>query len=861
MKLHKILSGVLALVMAFTMVLAVPVNAVEDSTPVAKIGDTEYATIKAAIEAVPKNTPTTITLLCDATTTGPMVGHQYTQNITIDLGGHTLSNNGIVLTAYRAGTTLTLQNGTVKGNATTGTLRATYGGKIVLGDDLTVAGAGGSAVLVYADNGTVEVAAENGVQFEGGKQDWKESSNENNKLVVGACINRTYFATLDDALAAAEAGDTVTMMADVDSSAIGAIDKASTLDGNGKTLTSTAGRAINVVTEGDVTIQNLTINASGERAINVIQKPAVLTVDNVTAVAANYTVNLASSAGAAKVTITNSDLTGLNVVNVAAAGAEVTVTNTAITCNDQNEDENYGALTLNKDATDAKIIATDVNLDVKGDSLKAVNSAMNGVITINGSDAEVRKVVAVITYKDSDYYNAFYSLADAIAAAKDGDVITLMADITVDNDDFDILDDCYYTFFKIEGKSITIDLNGKVVYANVTGSVDKMIVGVFSTDNGGHLTLNDSAQGGAVKATSGENPYLVPEKGNTDYNYKFYALLVNYESGCTITVNGGHYSLDFAGDSLAYTGANEGIIVYGGEFDLGNLGGIRNGMPWIFNASGQNTRHVLVYGGNFCADVQHQYYPFEVLMPKELALKKEDGRFVTVDAVAYVNEQEFSGKWYTNEIGYATVEEAEAAVEAPKTAWNGKVSAQEYVTLLVTLTENVVVQGVNAINKATDINLGGNTMTSQNVDATGADKYSTLTLYADTTISGEGVVENTVGYGVTLREEGITVTIKDGTFIGGTTAINVVKGTLVIEGGFFQETTEGDENGHYLINCIDANYKNGIANVMIIGGTFVNWDPSNNTSEGVGTNFVADGYTVVAEEQANGDIWYTVIPA
>ena len=39
----------------------------------------------------------------------------------------------------------------------------------------------------------------------------------------------------------------------------------------------------------------------------------------------------------------------------------------------------------------------------------------------------------------------------------------------------------------------------------------------------------------------------------------------------------------------------------------------------------------------------------------------------------------------------------------------------------------------------------------------------------------------------------------------------------------------------------------------------MNYDPSNNAAEGEGTNFVADGYTVISEEQTNGDIWYTVV--
>ena len=81
------------------------------------------------------------------------------------------------------------------------------------------------------------------------------------------------------------------------------------------------------------------------------------------------------------------------------------------------------------------------------------------------------------------------------------------------------------------------------------------------------------------------------------------------------------------------------------------------------------------------------------------------------------------------------------------------------------------------------------------------------------------------------------------------------RGVAIINGGFFD-----CDGSPYTINCIDSAYKNGTANIIVYGGTFVNFDPSNNTAEGAGTNYVAAGYTVVSEEQSNGDIWYTVVP-
>lgn len=266
-----------------------------------------------------------------------------------------------------------------------------------------------------------------------------------------ASIGSENYETIADAINAAKAGDTITLLADIESSTIVVINKAITLDGNGHKLTSTADRAINVDCDGEVTIKRLTINASGERAINVIKKPAVLKVENVTAVASNYTLCVAASSGAANVTVTGSDFTGLNVVNVAGAGSKIIVSDSKLTCNDQSLVENYAALILNADAVGATITATNVTFDIKGDSLKASSSAEGGEIVINGSSDVTNKAVAIIDYGNNQAY-AFYSLEEAIAFANTGDVITLVDDVILEA-----------TLTIPAGKAITLDLNGKTI--------------------------------------------------------------------------------------------------------------------------------------------------------------------------------------------------------------------------------------------------------------------------------------------------------------------------------------------------------------------------------------------------------------
>ena len=141
--------------------------------------------------------------------------------------------------------------------------------------------------------------------------------------------------------------------------------------------------------------------------------------------------------------------------------------------------------------------------------------------------------------------------------------------------------------------------------------------------------------------------------------------------------------------------------------------------------------------------------------------------------------------------------------------------------------------------------------------------FCALIVDADTTINaGEnGGIDTGVngGYGINVRN-GATLTINGGYYYGGGTAVQVQKGTLIINGGTFACEPFGDPYGYnFLINCLDGAYKNGTAKVVIQGGTFINFDPSNCTAEGAGTNFVADGYKVVSAPQTNGDVWYTVV--
>lgn len=80
-------------------------------------------------------------------------------------------------------------------------------------------------------------------------------------------------------------------------------------------------------------------------------------------------------------------------------------------------------------------------------------------------------------------------------------------------------------------------------------------------------------------------------------------------------------------------------------------------------------------------------------------------------------------------------------------------------------------------------------------------------------------------------------------------------GTIRVNGGTFEAAAA--KNGHsYVLNAQD----NSGCTIEVKGGTFKNFDPSNNICEGEGTNFVAAGYAVTAVENGS-DTLYTVSQA
>ena len=317
---------------------------------------------------------------------------------------------------------------------------------------------------------------------------------------------------------------------------------------------------------------------------------------------------------------------------------------------------------------------------------------------------------------------------------------------------------------------------------------------------------------------------------------------VHVSGGATVTIKGGTFTVgaDAAGAGNAVIESNGGNIVIEGGFFQTDYNW--RGFYYVLNQQNSNPGNITVKGGTFV-----NYDP-------STGDDNLGGNFVA-EGYSVIREDKANGdKWYTvvsksNSEGLKTV-----------LANGGELTVSEKIE-----TNN---SGDNAadrviISKPTTLNLNEKIVFPDNMGNNNTN-FCALIVDADTTINaGEsgGIDTGTNGgYGINVRN-GATLTINGGSYYGGGTAVQVQKGTLIINGGHFacEPYSNPDYGYEFLINCIDSAYKNGTASIEVKGGTFVNFNPANCKAEGAGTNFVADGYKVVSATQTNGDIWYTVV--
>ena len=132
-----------------------------------------------------------------------------------------------------------------------------------------------------------------------------------------------------------------------------------------------------------------------------------------------------------------------------------------------------------------------------------------------------------------------------------------------------------------------------------------------------------------------------------------------------------------------------------------------------------------------------------------------------------------------------------------------------------------------------------------------------ITIYGNGTIdSGGGICIEANGADSVINLTGSTTVYKNDR--SGGELIYCYAGTINITNGTFKNL--GDDKA-YMLNCYDATYRAGTANIIVTGGKFYDFNTADNSAEGEHTSFVPEGYNVetstVVEEEVEHTI-YTV---
>lgn len=296
------------------------------------------------------------------------------------------------------------------------------------------------------------------------------------------------YSTLADAVAAAENGQTVRLLADAEQNTQLDIDKSITLDLNGKTIKNT------VDIWGDDT--NAILSIKGGAKVTITGNGTIAAKENDC-----YTINVVNG----DLTIENGTFVG-NISGVQVQKGSLTINGGDFSLLQKMTDgkgENRYLINCIDDAyvdgsanvaiSGGTFVGFDPNVspEQKVDGKAPSFAAPGAGITKNedGSFTAVDGMTAQILDKDGNSVKAYSTLADAVAAAQDGQTVRLLADVTLDAQ-------------IATGKAITIDGQSKytIKAAKKLASADGKAGMFYRTQSAkGTLTfLNVTLDGGGV---------------------------------------------------------------------------------------------------------------------------------------------------------------------------------------------------------------------------------------------------------------------------------------------------------------------------------------------------------------------------
>lgn len=181
-------------------------------------------------------------------------------------------------------------------------------------------------------------------------------------------------------------------------------------------------------------------------------------------------------------------------------------------------------------------------------------------------------------------------------------------------------------------------------------------------------------------------------------------------------------------------------------------------------------------------------------------------------------------------------------------------------TQTITLLSDIdLARTISVSNKTITLNLAGhklyNTADLWDQPAKDDNNWSLISVRGtgNLTITGNGTLQAKENdcYAVDVQD-GSTLTIENGTLVGNIHAVYVHEGTAYIKGGTYsvqQKYPQTDKGDEFVLNCYDANRRNGSATISVSGGSFINFNPANCQAEGANTNFCAEGYSTKQEDE------------
>lgn len=353
------------------------------------------------------------------------------------------------------------------------------------------------------------------------------------------------------------------------------------------------------------------------------------------------------------------------------------------------------------------------------------------------------------------------------------------------------------------------------------------------------------------------------------------------------TVDGGEGGNNNA--LCAMTGSE--LIIKGGTY---TVGGDANNLAnsCIYSLGGD----VTIYGGYFRSECtyRNRYYVLNMHNSNPGSITVYGGKFENYDPTTGDDfvPSGFVADGYTVTASYDAGSSATvyAVVKATATATDetSLLSSMSKTGAVVVLNDDIDITYV-PVSKRTTLNLNGSTINCNADDALRANKGSNLSIVGNGSIKATAVLPDKQVSGVSVRNGG-TVNIYDGVTIDGgsgskgNNAVRIVYGTVNIYGGYFHSGLDKDGNSseviylesgynsswkatlniyggvfecdgdaRFLINMQDS-YRSKCS-AKIYGGTFVGFNPADNSAEGEHTNFVAAGYKSVETTYDGKQAW------